>query len=654
MPHGPRHEDEGGGLLGTIADVFSPAGTLADLALGPAEALLGPVRRRGESREDFEARGGDAGGGGSFGPEDLGEGSFEGHIAAEDLIRKVFTDVFSTDADVALTPEQFNNLVTEVENSEAAGISREVVATNIVARFRDQFSDNPFSTAPGLDVPTTDGGGGLTAAQIDEAFGIQNNTIAQFGADGRVEVVSTTGGKPIATYQLDPSSGLYFPVFSEDESGTSAASRARDARAIFEDQRDFSEDVFRDRRDTAEGVRRFDLGFGEEQTQNRLSEGRLNRSDVGSLGVALAELNLRQQQHVAQILREPADFLARAFAQRGGESPFAEVTQADLINQLRAEFDRIRDFTAEQLGLNSQALADVAPALSNDAAEAVGQTLAPDPGAPIQSPLVQPRQQTTAPASPLTTSPLEGAHRDAAGFEDEQNLGLDTAPNPFTTQVIGFDEELEMGAAPARSAPAPTPEPTRSSGQTDEEAMGFFAEGTKGSVTTRFSLVGEKGPELLINHEDGSFDIATAEDLEQLVDLGGERRKKNDAVQAFAEGTLSDLTADDIGRLNLFDAAAPPTTTNEELEASAQLATPPGPAAVLSGSSIPDLDVAGGSDFELFSPQQFEALTPDEQVALKTRLASQNRSLTDFLFASNRFFRGTPRRRPRAVLDVTR
>ncbi len=229
---------------------------------------------------------------------------------------------------------------------------------------------------------------------------------------------------------------------------------------------------------------------------------------------------------------------------------------------------------------------------------------------------------------------------------------------------------------------APAPEPSRITGLVDEEFE--FAHGTKeenepgkkGGADNELSLVGEKGPELLINHGDGSFDVVSNEDLFGLLETNKQKAKDDEAILAFAhgtpapsdekkatgspsvenyaEGTLGRLTPDDLGRLSLFDVVDTTQTSQGELESNALLATPPGPSSVLSGTKIPDLDVAGGSGFKLFSPQQFDALTPDEQVALRTRLASKNRSLTDFLFQSQRAFGGLPRRRPRAVFDVTR
>jgi len=123
-------------------------------------------------------------------------------------------------------------------------------------------------------------------------------------------------------------------------------------------------------RDFKEGIRRFDESLAENSRQFNTSEERLRsqfqqtfaesarqfnvgfsqqeRLQLGNLGVNLGNLNLAQQKQVAELLRNPADALARLNLQRGGTSPVPVVTTADLINQLRGEFNRTRDFVGEQ------------------------------------------------------------------------------------------------------------------------------------------------------------------------------------------------------------------------------------------------------------------------------------------------------------------
>jgi hypothetical protein len=406
---------------------------------------------------------------------------------------------------------------------------------------------------------------------------------------------------------------------------------ARDLQQAGQFDRSLSEDARQFDLSTAEGRRQFDESLAQRGLETALSEGRLNRADVGDLGLGLGRLNLDQQQFIAEILRNPADFLARAFTQRGGESPFPEISQADLINRLGSEFDRIRNFTGEQLAGNSRLLG----------------------GGGARAPL-KPRIQVQPPGSAPFFGQVPGGDFFSSGNEALDQTLSEVSQNPldnsrtFTpsdridvSDITGGRTDL-TGAAAALAQLAETAR--------GEQQAGRFEHGTEGPVRSRISLVGEAGPELLINHKDGSFDVVSNDDLQQIT---GAKHGTLD-VEGYQSGTLEGLTPDDLGRLSLFDVAAVPQTSQPQIEQFAQLSTPPGPANLLGGRGIPDLDVTAGSDFQLFSPQQFAELTRDEQRATSTRLASQNKSLEDFLFASNRFFGGRPRQRPRARIDVTR
>jgi len=116
-------------------------------------------------------------------------------------------------------------------------------------------------------------------------------------------------------------------------------------------QATFDEATFRDRRDFEEAQRLFAENFAENQRQFNLTEGRLTRAlDLQeSFGQRQADLSerrlafdertaqgaqqLEEGRLVTQILSNPADFLARAFSQRGETSPFPQVTQQQLIDE---------------------------------------------------------------------------------------------------------------------------------------------------------------------------------------------------------------------------------------------------------------------------------------------------------------------------------
>ena len=104
----------------------------------------------------------------------------------------------------------------------------------------------------------------------------------------------------------------------------------------------------------AQAAEQFSRSFAENQRQFNTQEGRLGKqldleAELGRGGLAettrsnraqeadaARQRNLQEQEYVAGVLRNPSDFLARAFMSRGGQSPYKTVTQADLINNLKA------------------------------------------------------------------------------------------------------------------------------------------------------------------------------------------------------------------------------------------------------------------------------------------------------------------------------
>ena len=644
----------------------------------------------------------------------------------------------------------------------------------------DPFDAEEFEAVGGL-------GTGYDFDQLQKNFGANvNNTgtrlIGAYG-DPVIRAVNSSG-KTYATFVRGPS-GLYFDESNLDGAGGtggggrggggggSGVNQARLDRADFESDREYQEAVRQFNERQAEDRRQFDISTGEGARQFDLGLGATNRRDVGNLGVDIGRLNLDQQKYIAEILRNPADFLARAFTQRGGQSPFPEITQADLINRLRSEFDRIRNFTGEQLAANSRQLAGPGAG--------VGGTRLPVAGTQ------QPRLPVDGAGGGMTAPQPDTAGIGALGTVFNLQPGYQGLTQD---QEVAFHQEGLGKAGLDLAAAGDTNVEDWEKVAQDYQNRGYdipgFAGGTtgpvKGPVRSRLSLVGEEGPEMLINHGDGSFDVVNNEQTEDMfggrlddllagaddvtfsehkngttskrqvrMKLSGYRKGtvKNDKskmfntgigddarlwdlanlMQEFAPtdhtsgagrasrspqsnskpgkgtrlarsaqddvlsrgtepaklltaligllatpqaerrrlagpsprgglpgyegGTLDGLTPDDLGRLSLFDQVDTSPVTQQQLLQNAQLSTPPGPANVAAGQNAPDLNVTKGSSFKLFSPTQYMSLTPDEQSALGTRLASENRSLGDFLFASQRFFAGRPRQRPRGRLDVT-
>ena len=121
---------------------------------------------------------------------------------------------------------------------------------------------------------------------------------------------------------------------------------------------------------------------------------------------------------------------------------------------------------------------------------------------------------------------------------------------------------------------------------------------------------------------------------------------------------ISTTATPDYGEMNrpnvvggLFTGAFPvgDTTTQADLRAAAVRAQPPAVRDLLTGRRPHHFEPGAMTGQRLFSPQQLARLTPDEQSALRSRLAVENLSLDDFLFAQRHRF-GNPRQAARGRL----
>lgn len=609
------------------------------------------------------------------------------------------------------------------------------------------FDDIAKQFGTGGEIGGSDFGGRIYGAPGDEVISVINDS-----------------GKTIAKYQLAPNGKYVQTGGGLSGSGTGSGSGARDAlaqagfeRDMFESDRDFNRGVLESDRGFGEDKRQFDLGFGENQRQFDLGYGQRERGQLGDLALGLGNLNLNQQKFVADVLRNPADFLARAFLQRGGKSPYPEVTQADIINKLREGFANTQGLIQGQLG--------GAPGLKLPAANKL-------PVSPLTPGLGGPIKATAFPQGPdlrfgpdSFQSSVEG---ESGGFDNPI-----TDDNPFTNifvdtpevysqddpNLAGYGIYEQMNAAQQAAGGGAIEAPRYNRGTRPRMYMG----GSETAVDDEMFIVGDDPgnphakPELLINHGDtdgdgrGEFDIMSNPQLMEMIGdgeieisdsddgKGGRSRKmkfqtkgyaqgtdplrkskrrrgpgdtteypvfenenrqhfrpeaKLDASQVtdlrnrdrtlgekarafvgnltslaernspakgrrpttrlkkYAGGTLDGLSPESMSMLSLFDTVDTSRVTQDQLLNNARMSTPPGPANVAQGMRAPDLDVTAGSSFKLFSPQQYTDLTPDEQAALGTRLASENKSLGDFLFQSQRVFAGRPRQRPRGRLNV--
>jgi hypothetical protein len=335
------------------------------------------------------------------------------------------TEIIGALQEVQNKSEGFRQVVDEAQNARTSA------AANAASR---------VAGALGVDFPTGADTGG--SEQEDPEAGVVADIIARTAqrftdAEGNVHLTPTLsyfGPGPNGNHVFTDQNGRQ-KVFGTDGSfmgdfqDVMEASRAGGAGSGGSVRQEFeSERALRDaqtqailaelglgNRELTEDGRQFDASFGENQFQFDTSLGENQRQfdanfglDAGRLGLDTARdigrLNLDTNEQIMDILRNPADFLFRAFSTRGEESPFPQVTQGDLITRLRAEMER-----ALQLG------ADVSGA---------------QPG---------PRQQRQLqPAPPVSERSLSAGVNPQTGFFD----------NPQNASQISFNDALHATGDP--------------------------------------------------------------------------------------------------------------------------------------------------------------------------------------------------------------
>ena len=178
---------------------------------------------------------------------------------------------------------------------------------------------------------------------IDSETGAEIASLGQTGEDSRyVTANDKRTGKSYKINRSDPNDRTELGQFDWATEDPMIARAREDENAAIEQaqwERTFGE-----------GTRRFDV------TEGRLNTGQNQNYEInkGNLGVSQGNLDvnrgqldvsrqnaaLEQQKFMAEILRRPSDFLARAYAQRGSTSPMARVSQADLINNLKGSLQQ--------------------------------------------------------------------------------------------------------------------------------------------------------------------------------------------------------------------------------------------------------------------------------------------------------------------------
>ena len=101
------------------------------------------------------------------------------------------------------------------------------------------------------------------------------------------------------------------------------------------DEAQFNVDQLQFNANIAENARQFD----EANRLRAFAQQEQARATNIQAGFQINQARSEALDQVRDVLRNPADYLARGFALAGQESPFTPVTQADLINQVTSEYD---------------------------------------------------------------------------------------------------------------------------------------------------------------------------------------------------------------------------------------------------------------------------------------------------------------------------
>lgn len=203
-------------------------------------------------------------------------------------------------------------------------------------------------------------------------------------------------------------------------------------------------------RDFAENQRQFNVSENNANERTKLASATSGFQSVNQLAPQLGQLALSGAEFTRDVLRNPSDFLARAFFQRGGESPLPVISQADVINQLRSN---ISGFNEVLGGFNTGPLnnAFTQPTSAFTSAPtaapmtAVGPTAPPPPAAPPQSTTTDPAptsrwgtfQGFEAPPQPIP-DPVQPSTRRWGTFQGFEEGG-------FTREPVFIVGEKESG-----------------------------------------------------------------------------------------------------------------------------------------------------------------------------------------------------------------
>tara|TARA_A100001037_G_scaffold102277_1_gene93050 strand:- start:209 stop:2968 length:2760 start_codon:yes stop_codon:yes gene_type:complete len=391
----------------------------------------------------------------------------------------------------------------------------------------------------------------------------------------------------------------------------------------------FGEDVRQFDLGFGENVRQFDLGFGEDQRQfnetmaannyfNTLEELGRNYRTLIQTSPQLANAATQQGELIRNILTQGGDVLARTFFTRGGQSPLPEITMADLINNVYEEAHQIKMFERQAIEDENmrRMVADMQQGKPAFDAYVAGEMAKPPPQtrqdffdetafnvamtdweagdwtSPDHSAKIAELSGKLAAAEAGWEAERAQINADRAAVQGSDLQGQDyldeiwavnAANNQLTAEMNATRNEINSQIGQLQSEMYPLQKPTR-----DQFTTSTFIEGQR-------PIMG--------------FDEWWGQNQGQ-----------------FPSSPM----------LNVPDVPQPNFTTQEQLIAQARATTPPAVQSVLSGQMPSPLQF-GGLPLPTF--QQLQALTPDEQQMLNTRLMTEfNVPLSDIAFQSQRQF----------------
>jgi len=227
---------------------------------------------------------------------------------------------------------------------------------------------------------------------------------------------------------------------------------------------------------------------------------------INSLAPQLGTLALNNANFTRDVLKEGGDYLARAYFQRGGQSPLPTISQADIINQLRENISGFQGALSTYQGMGGFAPTTVVPTTPTQ--EAIP-TPAPAP-------------------APAPTQPTA-----------QESLAARTTPG-FAQRVEEMRTRVASGGVPG------------------------FADG--GHTTEPVLKVGEKGDEIVINPTNAPIAIIPHEDVSDRMRNGSPGFEEGTGLYDFSRFTAPTLPnvpqANQSDLVSLARDTAPPAVTS--------------------------------------------------------------------------------------------